>query len=259
MLQPAHGVNHKMKKNYLAWISRLSIMNLYKKSEIIFAIAVIALYCAITVPTRGRYGDESIQMLLVLVIGACLLTLFIVLNDLEEKYGLTKWPMNTKRFLFFIPMWILVTGNLWNGVVFSYTLPAQICITLSMLIIGYNEEILFRGLLFKAFLKKYGIVVATLVSSLSFGMGHILNIFIGQANLTTYIQIVFALSWGFMFSMVYYKSGSILPCIVAHSLVDLFSTIANYSKMLTLLYISTTIIVAIAYGIYLSRLRENRE
>ena len=37
---------------------------LYEKKPVLFAVLFIVLYCAVTIPIRGEYGDGSIQSLL---------------------------------------------------------------------------------------------------------------------------------------------------------------------------------------------------
>ena len=107
-----------------------------------FAVVWIIIYCALTVPIRGELGDESIQMLAALAVISVCMGIFIKQNRLEEKYGLSFWPKDTKRFLYFIPLWVLVTGNLWDGLEMSYKGSAQVFAVISMLLIGYAEEIL---------------------------------------------------------------------------------------------------------------------
>ena len=68
---------------------------------------------------------------------------------------------------------------------------------ISMLLIGYVEEMLFRGFLFKALIPKDGLKLSVIISSVTFGIGHIVNLFAGQANLETVIQVLFAIAWGF--------------------------------------------------------------
>ena len=90
-----------------------------------------------------------------------------------------------------------------------------------------------------------------------FGIGHIVNLFAGQANIETVIQVFFAIAWGFIFTMVFYRSGSLIPCIIAHGLVDAFSkfTLDRGEDMLTeWIYMIATIVIAIFYCIYLTRL-----
>jgi len=229
---------------------------IYEKNEILFAVLWILVYCFTTIPIRGNLGDASIWMTIVLLVIAVGATAFIKINHLEKKYGLTGWPRNTKRYLFFIPMWILVTGNLWGGFGMAYDGMSQVFAVISMLLIGYVEEVIFRGFLFKALIPKDGIKLAIIISSVTFGIGHIINLFAGQASLETVVQVFFAIAWGFIFTFVFYKCGSLFPGIIAHSMVDAFSKFRNESNsyMTDWIYMGTTILIAIVYGIYLAKL-----
>lgn len=227
---------------------------LYEKNEVLFAVGWILVYCLATIPIRGELGDESIWMLIVLAAIAAGITIFVKRNHLEEKYGLTGWPKDTKKYLFFIPMWILVTGNLWRGIGLAYSGMAQVFAVLSMLLIGYVEEMLFRGFLFKALIPKDGIRIAVIISAVTFGMGHIVNLLAGQTNLETIVQVFFAIAWGFIFTMVFYKSKSLIPCILAHGLVDAFSKFCVNNMAIAWVYMGATIVVAIAYCTYLVKI-----
>ena len=237
------------------------MLKIYKKNEILFAVLWIIRYCFVSIPIRGNFGDESVWMLLALFLIAVGITVFVKKHHLEEKYGLDRWPKDNKRFLFFIPMWILVTGNLWGGFGMAYSGMAQVFAVLSMLLIGYIEEVIFRGFLFKALIPKDGIVVSIIISAVTFGIGHIVNLFAGQANLETVIQVFFAIAWGFIFTMVFYKSGSLIPCIIAHGLVDVFSKFAVEDASMTLgwIYMAATIVIAIVYCLYLKKLPDKKE
>ena len=226
---------------------------LYERREILFAVLWIIAYCFVTAPIKGEFGYESVVMLLVLSLFAAGITIFVKRNHLEAKYGLDKWPANTKLYLYFIPMWILATGNLWDGFAPSYQGMAQVIAVLSMILVGYVEEMLFRGFLFRAMLSKDSTVTAVVVSSVTFGMGHIVNLIAGQASFETAVQIVFAVSWGFILTMVYYKCGSLLPCIAAHAMIDAFSLIGADKLLLDQIVIGLTALVALVYCLYLSR------
>ncbi len=231
------------------------LKKLYEKNEVLFAVLWILVYCLVLVPIRGNLGDESIWMTLALFVFAAGIAVFVKSNHLEEKYGLNGWPKNTGRFLYFLPMWIIVTGNLWGGISPAYKGAAQLFAVLSMALVGYVEEMLFRGFLFKALIPKNGINTAVIISSVTFGMGHIVNLLTGQGNSETIVQIIFAVSLGFLFTMVFYKSGSLLPCIAAHSLIDVFSKFSVDSPTADWINVIVTIILAVTYSIYLCRLK----
>ena len=228
---------------------------LYEKKEILFAVLWIVAYCVILGTIRGNFGDDSIYMLLALVIFTAGIVVFVKANHLEEKYGLAGWPKDMKRYLFFIPVWILATGNIWDGFAPSYQGTSLVFALISMILVGFVEEMIFRGFLFRAMLSKDKTIVAIIVSALTFGIGHIVNLFTGQASFETVIQIIFAVSWGFIFTMVCYKSGSIIPCIIAHSMIDALSLFGADNELVDWIYIGATIVVAIVYCIYLGRLR----
>ena len=228
---------------------------LYEQKDILFAVLWIVAYCVILGTVRGNFGDESIYMLIALLVFTAGIIAFVKANHLEEKYGLAGWPENTKKYLYFIPMWILATGNIWDGFELSYRGTSLLYAVLSMILIGFVEEMLFRGFLFRAMLAKDKPVTAIIVSAVTFGIGHIVNLFTGQASFDTVIQIVFAVSWGFILTMVCYKSGSIIPCIIAHSMIDALSLFGADNALIDWIYVGTTIVVAIIYSIYLGRLK----
>ena len=232
---------------------------LYEKNEILFAVLWILVYCFTTIPIRGNLGDESIWMTIVLIVIAVSATVFIKINHLEKKYGLTRWPRNTKRYLYFIPMWILVTGNLWGGVQLKFHGAGLVCAVLSMALVGFVEEMIFRGFLFKGMLAEGKPAPAVIVSSLTFGIGHIVNFLTGQAGFETAVQIVFAVSLGFVFTMVCYKSGSLIPCIIAHSLIDVFSLFAGDNAAADRIYVGATIVVSMIYCIYLCKAEKDEQ
>ena len=224
---------------------------LYETKEVLFAVLWILIYCLVLTPIKGKLGFDSIVMLSVLAAFAICIFLFVKLNHLEEKYGLDRFPKDAKKYLYFIPMWILVTGNLWGGITLNYTAASLIIAVLSMAIVGFVEEMLFRGFLFKAMLKDGKPVVAIIVSAVTFGIGHIVNILTGQASVETFLQMLFAVGLGFIFTIVCYVSGSIIPCIIAHSLIDVFSLFAVDNKIIDMIYIFATIIISAAYCIFL--------
>ena len=227
---------------------------LYEKKEILFAVLWIVVYCVVLGTVRGNFGDESICMLIALLVFTAGIIVFVKTNHLEGKYGLAGWPKDMKKYLFFIPMWILATGNIWDGFAPSYQGAELVIAALSMILVGFVEEMIFRGFLFKAMMEGDKTVVAIIVSAVTFGVGHIVNLFTGQAGFSTVMQIIFAISWGFILTMVCYKGGSIIPCIIAHSLIDVLSLFGADNELIDWIYIGTTIVGAIAYCLYLSRI-----
>lgn len=226
---------------------------LYKKNKVLFAVVWIVLYCVLASYAQNSFGINSIYHVAVLALIAAPLTGFIDMNQLHDEIGLKGWPKDAKRYQYFIPMWVLATGNLWGGIVMNYKGLELLYAVLSMALVGYIEEIIFRGLLFRAMIPGSGIKVAVIVSAVTFGIGHIINLLTGQASVETVIQIIFALAWGFLFTMVYYKSGNLLPCIIAHAMIDVLSVFSRDSVVLGWVYMGVTVVVAAVYCVFLAR------
>lgn len=229
----------------------------YEKSEIWFAVVWIIIYVVVMGNLRNNFGDESPYTLLGLVAIAAVLTVFIVKNKLKEKYGIVR-VTEKRRYLFFIPFVLLCSVNLWFGVSLHYDLPHQIFAVITMALVGYVEEVIFRGLLFKA-IEKANVTRAIIISAVTFGIGHIVNLFTGQAGLDTFLQVGYAIAIGFAFVMVFYKSGSLVPCIITHSIIDMTSKFSNQNlpEQTELIgnYVSAGFIILVAggYALYLHR------
>ena len=62
-----------------------NMRKLYENKPILFAVLWIVLYCVVMAPIRGRFGDDSVQMLLGLVVISMGLLLFINASKLQGE------------------------------------------------------------------------------------------------------------------------------------------------------------------------------
>ncbi|MBR2604598.1 MAG: CPBP family intramembrane metalloprotease [Clostridia bacterium] len=226
---------------------------LYETKPILFAVLWIVLYCAVMALIRGRFGDDSVQMLLGLTAISTGLLLFIRANTLQGELGLDRWIRNGKKILWLIPIWILSMGNLWSGLGLKYTGINAVMATMSFLLVGFVEETVFRGFLFNGMRKTGSLTVAIIVSAVTFGMGHLINLLTGQATMDTLLQMVFAIAWGFLLTFAYLKSGSLLACILIHGIIDAASVFSRDNVVGDTVFMVATIVVAIVYCLYLSK------
>ncbi len=228
---------------------------MYDKSEITFAIIWIVIYTVGMGTLQNNFGLDSLWQMLGLIVISVVLFLFVKGNSLMEKYGLAGWAKNSKAMLWFIPLWLISCMNLFGGLQADYPVPGVIYAAVSMALVGFVEELLFRGFLFKAMLKDGNVKAAVIVSSITFGLGHILNLFTGQDLIETLDQVVFAVAAGFVFTLVFYKSGSLLPGILAHSFIDASSVFASDegSQLLNMIVHIVFIVISVAYSLYLAK------
>ena len=156
-----------------------------------------------------------------------------------------------------MPLAILASGNLWNGAAVNYSPAETACRIACMLCVGFLEEVIFRGFLFKT-IARDNIKSAVIISSVTFGIGHIINLFNGSGmNLVnTLCQIVFAVAVGFLLVTAFYRGGSLIPCILVHSAINMLGTFANDAGLavqMQLLHIAALILITAAYTLILMR------
>ena len=233
---------------------------LYEKSELTFAIVWIVVYCvlqSVANPLNKVIGIEYAASAAFCILQTIVLLIFILKNKLQKRYGLCKPLVPACRFLYYVPLLILASGNLWNGIALNYTPVETVCRIVCMLCVGFLEEVIFRGLLFKA-IAKDNIKSAVIISSVTFGIGHIINLFNGSGmNLVNNLsQIVFAITVGFLLVTIFYRGGSLLPCIFVHAAINMLGTFANDMNLTTemhLLHLAALIVITVAYTLILTR------
>lgn len=234
---------------------------LYEKSEIWFAVIWIIIYVIVMGTLRGNLGDESLYSAIGLMAVVGVLLTFVLKNGLREKYGFIKPRGTAAQYLFYIPMVIVSTLNLWFSIGSEHSGTELLFGVATMAFAGIVEELIFRGLLFKAMLREGRPVTAIAVSALTFGIGHIVNLFTGQATIDTFVQMIFACAFGFAVTMLFYRSGSIIACIITHSAVDISSKFNSGEVNGTREYIAVGMVtlILVGYGIYLTHMKTSKE
>lgn len=151
---------------------------------------------------RGDTSGKLIGIGIILVLGAQMIGSFLggLLSLIGESAGLA---MNT-----FAPMF--GDNALSNVLLFLY-----VCILAPLF-----EECIFRGVVLKS-LSKINTTFAIIVSAILFGLYH-LNLF----------QTVNAFLVGLVFALIAVKSGSVIPSIVAHIVMNTFASVINYAASL---------------------------
>lgn len=208
---------------------------LYKKSRILFAVVWIVIYIISLSAADNISALLGIQKSVTAAVGAMLAVILIIWmknNDLFQEYGLCKSEIPPRCLLYYIPLAIMVSVNLWFGTTINLTFAETFFYIISMLLVGFLEEIIFRGFLFKAMLKD-GVKSAVIVSSITFGVGHIVNLINGSGAdlLANLLQIAYAMAAGFLFTILFYKSKTLWPCIFAHGILNALSVFANQNAM----------------------------
>lgn len=220
----------------------------------------IVIYCvlqSLANPLNKAAGIGYSASALFCILQVIIIIAFIRKNDLQKRYGLCRSPVPARRFLFYVPLIILASGNLWNGVALNYSPVEAACRIVCMLCVGFLEEVIFRGFLFAA-IAKDNIRSAVVISSVTFGIGHIINSFNGSGMdlANDLCQIVFAVAVGFLLVTIFYRGGSLLPCIIVHSAINTLGTFADDTGLpmkMHLFHLAVLIVITVVYTLVLTR------
>ncbi len=233
---------------------------LYAKSKLWFALTWIIAYCVLMSAgdeLSSLVGTEKSVTLVIGVLMSAVLFLFLKKNKLAKSYGFLSPKTSARAMLYYVPVLVMLTVNFWHGVTLNYGAVETALYILSMLCVGFLEEVIFRGLLFEA-MRKDNVKAAIAVSSVTFGIGHIINLVNGSGAelLPNLLQVVYATAAGFMFVMIYYTSKSLLVCVAAHGVFNAFSVFANEEGITSTDRVVTAILLTVitgSYGVYLAK------
>ena len=194
------------------------------------------------------------------LLGLSLLSLlYLSRNNLTKRFGLNGVKNDAyKKMLYFIPLIILglsqFTGTL-NPDLNGYQIALFV---LLMANVGFLEELIFRGYLYQAIKAKSGTNRAILISGITFGLGHIVNLMRGMSVDNQIEQIIVAIILGILLAKIVDITNSLLPGILFHIVFNISGSIMLVNPSLNTIFIFGILVLASLYLIYLMRLKPNQ-
>lgn len=224
---------------------------IFDKNELTFALILIAVYVVgssmmtqLSAAVGIAYSAETVFN----IIFSIILFLFVTKNALTEHLRLQKPAVSPKKMLFYIPVILIPLVGTGFTVGAEYAGMALLFHTIAMFFTGFIEEMLFRGFLFNG-IAKTNTKRAIIISSITFGIGHIVNLLNGHDIADNLIQVVYAVCCGFMLAMILIRTESIIPCIVFHMLNNMLT--AFIADEGTIVILAVRFIIMIAYTAYI--------
>lgn len=183
--------------------------------------------------TCGLQAAYYLSVILEQGVCAALIGIYIAHAGILQHAGMVK-PQNLKTLWLVWPILALTVVNglsLFDGSMAIDTSKPLILFMLIALSTGFYEEILCRGLILSACMKKWGktkkgMYLSVILSSIIFGFYHLINLVMGRGSLLEVItQIVYSTFFGVFFSACFLRFGSLWPCIITHTLFDMMGTL----------------------------------
>ena len=196
-----------------------------RKSETVFALTGIGTYLAGTSAAGILDRAAGMPRLFSALFHsgmAVLLLLWIRRKGMTERYGLIPPRCRPSRVLFYLPLILTAACQAAFGRIPRISPGEAACFTVSMVSVGFLEEILFRGFLFRALETRYekrGI----LLSAAAFSLCHLVNLMNGQHPADTALQMVFAFFAGLALALLFERGKSLIPCIAFHGMLNVLS------------------------------------
>jgi len=181
-------------------------------------------------PTRAV--DTIVGAISYQILGAGLFLLIVVIPLGWRDVGFNApRPIGSLRVLAFPAAYLalFMVGTLLVG----WPAPSAIFfLALNCLLVGFSEELMFRGVLFRAFRSGMPLWPSIWLTSVLFGSVHVLNAFGTGDVFGAAIQACTAFMAGTFFLAVVLRTGSILPSMLFHAAWDfLLTTMAAGSPM----------------------------
>lgn len=216
--------------------NELRFSNFQKVVLIILAVSVV-FFQFVDLSDAGYFKD--VQMIknatTRFVVGFILLYAIISIgrNDLM-RFG------NIKKSLLIILLALIVSLNNFPVIAYmdgranlSEPFYRVILFLIECLSVGFFEEILFRGILLIVMIEKFsdlkgGTRISVIISSLIFGLVHLVNLFDGASLGSTILQVGYSFLMGMLWAMIYLKTGNIWVVMILHATYNFFGQVMFY-------------------------------
>jgi len=236
--------------------------NLLVKQPILHAILWIILYVAAV--NAGDVLSETTGMAyltgVILIVLSIMLFLYLKKTQRLTYYGFCRVTVqDALRVLLYIPLAVLAFIQLVPGVPRTASLADVAAACLLMIGTGFIEEVIFRGFLYQSITQRRGSVTAILISGITFGLGHIVNLLRGYTSVVQAEQIVTAVVIGIALAMLVAIARSIIPGILFHIIFNVTGTIADTEGNAQTCLLIAILTISLLYIIWLIRFLPKRK
>jgi uncharacterized protein len=220
----------------------------FRFSFLLLLLLVLVQAAGVVIASRVGLPASSIGTFTEIVLALILIILVSRLRWWNE-IGFRKLE-HPADLLYFLPALALPIGNLTFGIAVT-EVSALLSFATLAIASGFVEEVIFRGLILRAFVPR-GQWKALVTSSALFGFTHALNVFAGHDPLYATLQVGYALAIGFGFGAMALKSRLLWPLALAHGLGNFFAFI-NGGQVGPYFFVVSTlyIVLFVGYGLYL--------
>jgi len=243
-----------------------------EKRTIVTASAVVFLIMGIAMAVSAfgfglYYGDPNLLRIVIFgeVVTAIFLILFIRRTSSFAAVGFSE--LKIRGLVWYLPILLIVLYQVVlvvNALVASYsdlsatTVQLVAIIFVTCLFVGFNEEVLFRGIILRKFHPEQHPYRAIVISAALFSSFHLLNLIAFIPLSAMVFQLGNTFLFGLFFALIALKLNNLWPLILFHALWDFSSIAAEVLNVnLTIPSIVAQVFVALAILIQLLLLKRH--
>lgn len=187
-------------------------------------------------------------MILFQILAFSLMAVFFTRQIIKSDMPLKKLGFSLKNidYRIFIMLGVIVLVQpIMLGINLNISLSVFLLTVVQMILVGYTEELLFRGIFYLK-LKDKSPVLYVLFSSLVFCLLHSASAINPETgSILVILQVVNAFLLGIIFALIYFLTKKILIVILAHTFFNIFASISNQVSLERNVY--TVIVLSILY------------
>ena len=175
----------------------------------------------------ATYGQpKMVNTLWVVEITLTAITVFFTVKYFSWKeVGFSK--LQTKQLLWMVPsiillvvMWAVVISLSAKNGLSNEQVNLISLVGFTTLLVGFSEELMYRGILLNSFLKTRSKTSAILISAVGFSLLHSVNILGGLGVGQMLVQLIFTFMFGLLFALLYLRIKNLIPLMIFHWLWD---------------------------------------
>lgn len=208
---------------------------------------------------EAQTGIPNLVTALLLVVLSGVLFAYIKRNGWVERLGLKRIRKeDMKQALYFVPLLLLVLFQFSSGLDPSLGAMDIAVFCLLMSGVGFIEEVLFRGFLYQAIETRSGVRRAVLISGITFGIGHIVNLTRGYGYAEQLGQVIVAVAIGITLALIVALTRNIVPGILFHILFNISGSVTRQDTGWETMLAVAIVVLSLGYAISLSKSLRNR-
>ena len=211
---------NKSLKRLLRWRNKVKKINKGIIFALIYtAIMGVGMYISKSV-FNVSYADQKIVVTILPV--EILLSILSVYAYLKyyKNTAFKKLKFTNSFIIYSIFMLLMFVLYIISGAI-KYHKNILLYVLITNFLVGFSEELMYRGVVLSSFLEKYNVQKSILYSSILFALLHSVNILSGSSITNVSIQLVLTFIYGLTTACFRLKVNNILPFIFYHFIWDL--------------------------------------